>query len=131
MKRKPFKYPFEEHERPNRIKYWREVREMTQEKLSEMLGTTRATINKYEVGRHPVTVERLREIAAVLGVSTADLLMPKDNPLALDADGLRIMEAWQDVPAEARPEVADALLQTLRLFGGKGPNPQKRHSRRA
>lgn len=128
MTKQPFRYPFKEADRPNRIRYWREQREMTQEKLADMLHTTRATINKYETGRHPVTVERLRDIACALRVSTADLLMPKDNPLALDAEAQRIMEAWTAIPPEKRGEMAEIVLSVLRLAGPRVPADRRQPS---
>lgn len=115
---KPYKYPFREEDRPNRIRYWREERGLTLERVAERMGTTRATISGYETGRYPVTLARLAGIAEVLGVSTADLLMPQDNPLAADADGRRIMEAWREVPHERRAEMAETVVRMLRLVGG-------------
>lgn len=56
--------------------------------VARRLEVSPATVSAVERGRTPLTVARLRQIAAVLGVSAQSLLAPPDEPAPAD-DGRR------------------------------------------
>lgn len=69
-----------------RIRYYRELKEMTQEQLADRIGVRPQTIYKYE--KDIVTnipIERLKQIAAALDVDVRDLVDWFDE----DVDDLR------------------------------------------
>jgi transcriptional regulator with XRE-family HTH domain len=122
-KNRPFKYPFREEDRPNRIYYWRKAREMTLEELGGRCGMTRQTLNKYETGRTPLTFDTAREIARGLDVTLADLLPPKDNPGALSAMEKELVEGIRSVPPESRGEILAAMRPIIRLLAAGRSRP--------
>ena len=54
-----------------RLKAWRKDRDMSQEVLANMLGTTKQTISRWETCSTSPTLERLPEIARVLNVEAS------------------------------------------------------------
>ena len=56
------------------IKRWREYRKLTQDKLVEMTGMSKATISRIENGRSPYTQDTLEALAEALGATPAELL---------------------------------------------------------
>lgn len=57
-----------------RIKSFREKRRISQATLGEAIGVSYQQVQKYESGITPVTVERLEQIAKVLGIQPTDIL---------------------------------------------------------
>lgn len=86
---------------PNRIKYWRKVRGLTQAGLAERLGTTQATIARLEVGDQGLTVEIMQSVAEALEVQPADLL-----PLAVVSE---IRDDVEEHQAALEPALAAAM----------------------
>jgi phage repressor protein C with HTH and peptisase S24 domain len=62
---------------PNRIRELRLARGLGQEGLAAIIGAAHTDIGRWERGDRPVKVDKLKRIAAALGVSPADLL-PSD-----------------------------------------------------
>jgi transcriptional regulator with XRE-family HTH domain len=57
-----------------RIRQQRVLSGLTQSQLAERLGLTYQQVSKYEAGKNGVSVDRLAEIAAVLGCELIDFL---------------------------------------------------------
>ncbi len=115
-KNRPYRYPFREEDRPNRIYYWRKEMGLSLEQLGEAAGMSRQTLHKYETGRTPLTIEHMRAIAAGLGVAPADLLMPHDNPYAMSGIEREIFEAVRKVPPGRRKKLLESILPLTRLL---------------
>ena len=60
------------------IKAAREAAGISQTELAERVGTTRQQIGKYETGEQDMTLKRLVQIAAALGIEP-DTLITEDN----------------------------------------------------
>ena len=58
----------------SRLKEWREHRFLTQRELAAAAGTTAATVNRLERGRHAARISTVRKLAAALRVDPAKLL---------------------------------------------------------
>lgn len=56
------------------IKSFREKRHLSQAALGEAIGVSYQQVQKYESGITPVTVERLEQIAKILGIQPTDIL---------------------------------------------------------
>jgi transcriptional regulator with XRE-family HTH domain len=56
------------------IRAARGVRKLSQEKLGELTGLDRKTVNRIEQGTHPTDIDRLLLIADALTVPLADLV---------------------------------------------------------
>lgn len=61
--------------RKNFIREWRLGRNLSQEKLGEMVGLTKATISRIEAGKLAYTRESLEAVAHALGTHPGILLM--------------------------------------------------------
>lgn len=58
----------------NRIKMLRQANKMSCEKLAEMIGITRSTLSRYEIGIRTVSAESVCDIAVIFDVSTDYIL---------------------------------------------------------
>lgn len=100
---------------PNRIREWREAREMTQEQLGDAIGLTKVQISRMELGSRGLLLEWMQRIAVVLEVTTADLLKADDNPLATDLNAHRLLENYQLATDEGRRMIT-SVAETAASF---------------
>lgn len=107
----------------SRLKELRQRAGLTQVELSEKAGITQSTVSKIESGRGDGDEDTLGRIAAVLGVSVADLVAEDDAPI-VDAQLVPSMSSrpgWTEVLARAKtiaPEVdADSWARLERAPG--------------
>jgi transcriptional regulator with XRE-family HTH domain len=64
-----------------RIRTWRHIRGLSQERLGEQAGLDRRTIGSFEAGRTPPSLDDLVAIAAALGIPPGDLFQPLPDEL--------------------------------------------------
>jgi transcriptional regulator with XRE-family HTH domain len=57
-----------------KIKAFREKAEMSQRDLAQAIGTSQAAVAQWETGATQPTLDNLRKVADILGVSPGDLL---------------------------------------------------------
>ena len=62
----------------NKIKYFRSIMNITQEKLSKLTGCTRQTINSIEKNRYSPSLNLAFKIAEVLNVGIDELFIYKE-----------------------------------------------------
>lgn len=58
----------------NRLKYFRRLRGMTQQELSEKSGVGRVTISRIENGKHQISTSTVMALATVLDCRAGDLM---------------------------------------------------------
>lgn len=97
-----------------RIKLFREKRRISQATLGEAIGVSYQQVQKYENGITPLTIERLEEIAAVLGIDPADILSKKhiekisekiesylkELPGGLSQDEIKFLKVFRSIASE-------------------------------
>jgi transcriptional regulator with XRE-family HTH domain len=96
-----------QHRQRHFIREWRKHRGLTQEKLADRIGTTKASISRIETGEQPYTQDFLEAAADALMAEPGSLVMR--NPL--DPDGP--WSVWDDLPPAQRKQ-ALRLLRALR-----------------
>lgn len=62
-----------------RIKEFRKARNLTSEELAEKIGTTRATVTRYENGVRKANQDVLFQLADIFNVSVDDFFPPRDS----------------------------------------------------
>lgn len=92
--------------RPLLLRQWRKYRGMTQERLAEMLGTSKGYISALENGKQRYNQQHLEALAEALMCDPVDLLIR--DPTEPDA----VWSLWDRVPPPARPQ-ARAVLETF------------------
>lgn len=75
-----------------RIKLYRESKNMTQSEVSEILGVKAATISKYEAGNLEPNIESLKKLAELFDVSIDELLKEDD----FDISKINILEILRE-----------------------------------
>lgn len=96
-----------------RIKASREKRNITQEKLGSLCGTTKQTIFKYENGIITnIPLDRLERIAKVLNVSAAYLMGWEYDEKETSEEMLALMEQLSLDHANGRDGARAAMLET-------------------
>jgi transcriptional regulator with XRE-family HTH domain len=87
----PHKIGFPSRRRRHFIREWREFRGLTQERLADMLGTTKTSISRIESLKQSYTQEFLEACADALGTHAGALLMrmPSDADQEAEAASRR------------------------------------------
>ena len=65
-----------------RIRYFREDRDLTQKQVAEMLGMSQTGYSKYETGENDIPTQILIKLADYYNTTTDYLLGRTDNPKA-------------------------------------------------
>ena len=66
-------------ERPNRIRYFRRLADLSQDELADRVSVHRQTVSDWERGIFNPSLEMARELARVLDCSIDDLFMPTES----------------------------------------------------
>mgnify|MGYP001796400334 FL=1 len=90
----------------NNLRAWREFRNLTQEELAELVGTTAAVISLLENGQRGLSATWLRRFAPHLQVSPGFLLDHAPGDLNTD-----MLEIWASVPEADQSKVLATLKQ--------------------
>ena len=94
-----------------RIKLVREHRNLTQQKLGEILGYGKSSANRiaqYEMGYRCPKADRLKEIAKAMNIREEAFLMPDETPIDL----LRIL-IWYDWEHEGVLQLATSRTENI------------------
>ena len=89
---------------------------MTQESLADILGIAPDTLSRMENGRFAPKMGRLRDIAAALRCSVADLFRETDGK-TLDRAST-IAEILKPLPDEAQAALVELMRQAVRVMRG-------------
>lgn len=95
---------------PNYLRAWREFRNLTQEKLAEMVGTNANMIGYLENGDRGLSAKWLRRLAPALDTTPGMIL--DHNPNELDSDILAIWAGGDNRQKRQLSEIAKALVRT-------------------
>jgi transcriptional regulator with XRE-family HTH domain len=98
--------------RPTFIRQWREYRDLTQERIAELLGASKPTISRIESGKQPYTQDVLEALADILDAEPADLLTK--NPQQTETDTESLLSLWTQAKATVRRQllaIAEALVK--------------------
>jgi transcriptional regulator with XRE-family HTH domain len=90
----------------NRIKELRKARNLTQEQLAELLGTTDATIQRLESGKRQLTERWAAQISTVLGVDVTEVfgaILPVTNA-GLPVVGDVQAGVWREIDVVDEPK---------------------------
>lgn len=120
------------------IRSLREKKKLTQDKLGERIGVDRATISKYESGKHAPEFGNLLQLAGILGVELSELFAaaegkeraaaaPSSNP-----DDEAFLAALRTLrPARQAAIRAQVFDEADQILTGPDPTLQKQSQRSA
>lgn len=79
----------------NKIRAYRKNKKLKQSELADMVGTTTASVSRWERGEVQIPLEQAKNVAEVLDVNLSDLLdiTPSHMPITLDQDTLNHLAA--------------------------------------
>ena len=105
------RFPQRQRRRPTFIRQWREFRELTQEKLADRLGMSKAQLSRIEAGLQPYSQDFLEACAEALMTDPASLLMR--DPSAPDA----IWSIWDQARPAEREQIAAVARALVKRTG--------------
>lgn len=75
------RFPARHRRKPTYFRQWREHRGLTQERLADRLGISKAQLSRIEGGKQPYSQDLLEAMAEALQIDEASLLMrdPSDS----------------------------------------------------
>lgn len=89
---------------PNYLRAWREFRELSQEKLAELVGTTAGVISHLEAGERGLSAKWLRRLAPVLKTTPGHLLDHDPNNMPAD-----VLDIWSAIADREKPRALRVL----------------------
>jgi transcriptional regulator with XRE-family HTH domain len=96
------------------LREWREVRDLTLERLAERVGLTHGTLSRIERGKTAYTQPVLEALADALGTTPANLIMR--DPTKPDA----VWDILSSIPKQNHDQVADILKTFAKKTGTDG-----------
>lgn len=103
---------------PNRLREWRKAAGLSLEELAHRVGSTTATLSRYERGQRSLTVDLLVQLAPQLGCKPADLL--PDPESALSEAERALIAGFKELDPEDRALVL-RMVETLCVAGRAVP----------
>jgi transcriptional regulator with XRE-family HTH domain len=100
---------------PNRVREWREKRELTLKALAPLVGIHHTHLGKIETGVRELTKPVMERLAAALEVAAADLLNTEEG--GLTARERYIIDTYRQVPEQMRVAI-DAVAESQQPFRG-------------
>lgn len=101
------------------------AKKIAQKDIADFLSVTESTVSHWFHGRHRPSLDQIRGIATLLGVSVPELI-EDDETFVRDEVELEILRQVREVAPDKRQQAAGlvaAILATL-----KPPDPSSRHS---
>ncbi len=80
---------------PNRIRYFRERAAVSQQELADRIHTSKVTISSLEKGKMQLTLDYMRRIAKVFGITPVDLLNEDDQNEFLRSEEMELIRLWR------------------------------------
>ena len=96
---------------PNYLRQWREYREMTQEELADIVGTSANMISYLEAGERGLSAKWLRRLAPALKTTPGHLLEHDPNDMPTD-----ILDIWAAIDERDR-KTAIRVLESFSKTG--------------
>lgn len=94
-----------------KLKTLRKGRKMSQERLGEELGLTRATISNWETGRRAPHLSELKRVCEYFGVSLDYMgVMPTDEVFDLISRAREVFKS-EEVPKEKKEELYREIMR--------------------
>lgn len=100
-------------EAPNRIRELRMAKGWSIQRLADAINMSKMNVSAIERGQVELNLAKMRLFARALGVAAADLLPRADNPLALSAEEIELIERLRQANDQSREQfdkVAEVML---------------------
>lgn len=106
----------------SKIRELRKKEGATQEDLANLLGVTKSTISKYELGHREISIEQLKKILDFFGIEYGLFLTNFDDPEATEWNDYTMDEFWKALFAKnpSKPSTASKvkLVPLFKNIGG-------------
>ena len=98
---------------PNRIRFWRMLRNQTLVELGEQIGLPGPNLSNIETGKRQLTVPVMQRIANALGVTVADLLRLEVG--GLTSEEREMIDTFREIPEPNRRLVL-GVLESQKIY---------------
>ncbi len=97
-----------------RIRELRQEKGLLQEELARKAGLSASALSNFEQGRRRISLEWLRKISKVLGVTVSDLIPDSRvrKPLAENDEEEGLLSSWRNI---GNADLQDQLLELIEL----------------
>lgn len=110
----------------SKIRYYRELKNLTQDELAEKLGTTRQSVSRYETGERKANQDILFELADIFKIS-----INKFFPSVENVSSIETIYNQLDPPRQAKVynfaerQLKEQKEKKVHLYGATAANPQE------
>lgn len=105
----------------NNLKILRESKGYTQQQLSEMIGVSQQTLQKYEAQIHEPDIESLKKLADIFGVSVDYLIdhnaLGSDPNYAISENEFLIIENYRKLDKDTKDDIEHIITKLAQRKG--------------
>jgi transcriptional regulator with XRE-family HTH domain len=108
-----------------RIRELRQSKQFLQEELARKAGLSASALSNFEQGRRRISLEWLRKLSKVLGVSVSDLIPDSRvrKPLAENGEEENLLASWRKISSA---DLQDQLLELIEVTAQSQPKRSAR-----
>lgn len=110
----------------NRIRELRKKKGASQEDLARLLGVTKSTISKYELGHREISIEQLKKILDFFGIEYGLFLADLDDPKYDEWNNYVMDNFWDALFKKKNTTKSDATTKLLSAFTTLNPEGQQK-----
>ena len=106
-----------------RIRELRQKKGLLQEELARKAGLSASALSNFEQGRRRISLEWLRKLSKVLGVTVSDLIPDSRvrKPLAENAEEENLLSSWRKISnADLQDQLLDLIELTAHNYSKRG-----------
>lgn len=111
----------------NRIRELRKKAGLSQAELARIVGISQPAISQIENDTRPLTIDWMRSLARIFGVTAADILCDHDNPHRLSDEEQALLDNFRAAD-EAQRALIGRVAEPLQPFHGAEPAPDRRNA---
>ena len=100
----------------NRIRELRKKKGVSQEDLAKLLGVTKSTISKYELGHRAMSIDQLKTVLDFFGVEYGLFLSDLDDPKYEEWTNYVLDNFWDAIFQKKKTTNADSQTKLLSAF---------------
>ena len=109
-----------------KIRELRKKHGVSQDTLALILGVTKSTISKYELGHREISIDQLKTILDFFGVQYGLFLTELDNPEQEEWNNYVLDNAWSSLFAKNKSNYSELEMRLLTAFSQLNPDGQNK-----
>ena len=108
----------------SRLRELRKKKGVSQEDLAKLLGVTKSTISKYELGHRAMSIDQLKKVLDFFGIEYGLFLSDLDDPKYEEWTNYVLDNFWDEIFQKKKATKSDSQTKLLSAFFQLNPDGQ-------